>query len=53
MTYSLAKSLVETEELDVIDLAKRFVKSYYREPNRGYGPAVVTVQCNETTFSWA
>ncbi|XP_031832245.1 ADP-ribosylhydrolase ARH3 isoform X2 [Nomia melanderi] len=43
MTYSLAKSLVETKELDVIDLAKRFVKSYYQEPNRGYGPAVVTV----------
>ncbi|XP_076249870.1 ADP-ribosylhydrolase ARH3 [Calliopsis andreniformis] len=43
MTYSLAKSLVEAKELDVVDLAKRFVKSYYQEPNRGYGPAVVTV----------
>ena len=43
MTYSLAESLVKAKDLDVIDLAKRFVKSYYMEPNRGYGPAVVTV----------
>ncbi|XP_076624159.1 ADP-ribosylhydrolase ARH3 isoform X1 [Colletes latitarsis] len=43
MTYSLAKSLVETKELDVVNLAKKFVKSYYLEPNRGYGPGVVTV----------
>lgn len=44
MTHSLAKSLVELKELDIVDIAKRFVKSYYQEPNRGYGPAVVTVQ---------
>lgn len=43
MTYSLAKSLVEAKELDIIDVARRFVKSYYQEPNRGYGPSVVTV----------
>ncbi|XP_006623712.1 ADP-ribose glycohydrolase ARH3-like [Apis dorsata] len=43
MTYSLAKSLVEQKELDIIDIAKRFVKSYYEEPNRGYGMGVVTV----------
>ena len=43
MTYSLAQSLVKAKDLDVIDLAKRFVKSYYMESNRGYGPAVVTV----------
>ncbi|KZC15068.1 PREDICTED: poly(ADP-ribose) glycohydrolase ARH3-like [Dufourea novaeangliae] len=43
MTYSMAKSLIDTGELDIIDLAKRFVKSYYQEPNRGYGPLVVTV----------
>ena len=43
MTYSLAQSLVKAKDLDMIDLAKRFVKSYYMEPNRGYGPAVVTV----------
>ncbi|XP_043792049.1 ADP-ribose glycohydrolase ARH3-like [Apis laboriosa] len=43
MTYSLAKSLVEQKELDIIDITKRFVKSYYEEPNRGYGIGVVTV----------
>ncbi|CAL7938948.1 unnamed protein product [Xylocopa violacea] len=43
MTYSLAKSLVEQKELNVVDVAKRFVKSYYQEPNRGYGMGVVTV----------
>ncbi|XP_071871330.1 ADP-ribosylhydrolase ARH3 [Bombus fervidus] len=43
MTYSLAKSLVDQKELDVVDVAKRFVKSYYQEPNRGYGMGVVTV----------
>lgn len=43
MTYSMAQTLVIAKDLDMIDLAKRFVKSYYTEPNRGYGPAVVTV----------
>ncbi|XP_054003811.1 ADP-ribosylhydrolase ARH3-like isoform X2 [Hylaeus anthracinus] len=43
MTRSVAKSLIETKDLDVVDLAKKFVKSYYLEPNRGYGPGVVTV----------
>ncbi|CAK9811685.1 ADP-ribosylhydrolase ARH3 [Anthophora plagiata] len=43
MTYSLAKSLVEQKELEVVDVAKRFVKSYFLEPNRGYGAGVVTV----------
>lgn len=43
MTYSLAKSLVDQKELDIVDVAKRFVKSYYQEPNRGYGMGVVTV----------
>lgn len=43
MTRSLARSLIELKELDVVDVAKRFVKSYYQTPNRGYGPAVVTV----------
>lgn len=43
MTYSVAKSLIEQKELDIIDIAKRFVKSYYEEPNRGYGMGVVTV----------
>ncbi|XP_033339094.1 ADP-ribosylhydrolase ARH3 [Megalopta genalis] len=43
MTYSLAKSLVEKKKLDAVDLAKRFVKRYYQEPNRGYGANIVTV----------
>ncbi|XP_034188011.1 ADP-ribosylhydrolase ARH3 isoform X2 [Osmia lignaria lignaria] len=43
MTHSLAKSFVELKELNIVDVAKRFVKSYYQEPKRGYGPAVVTV----------
>ncbi|XP_012140976.1 ADP-ribosylhydrolase ARH3 isoform X2 [Megachile rotundata] len=43
MTRSLAESLIELKELDIVDIAKRFVKSYYQMPNRGYGPAVVTV----------
>ncbi|XP_014484436.1 PREDICTED: poly(ADP-ribose) glycohydrolase ARH3-like isoform X2 [Dinoponera quadriceps] len=43
MTRSLAESLVERKSLDVVDIARRFVKSYYQEPNRGYGASVVTV----------
>lgn len=43
MTYSLAKSLIDRKELDVVDVAKKFVKRYYQEPNRGYGMGVVTV----------
>lgn len=43
MTRSLAESLIERKSLDVVDIARRFVKSYYQEPNRGYGASVVTV----------
>ncbi|XP_032685302.1 ADP-ribose glycohydrolase ARH3-like isoform X2 [Odontomachus brunneus] len=43
MTRSLAESLVERKSLDIIDIARRFVKSYYHEPNRGYGANVRTV----------
>lgn len=43
MTRCVAESLIEKCDLDLIDLAKRFVKSYYHEPNRGYGAGVVTV----------
>lgn len=43
MTKSVAESLIEKGDLDLVDLAKRFVKSYYQEPNRGYGAGVVTV----------
>lgn len=43
MTKLLAESLTERKGLDLSDLAKRFVKGYYKEPERGYGGAVVTV----------
>lgn len=43
MTMSLAESLIEKKDIDLVDLAKKFVKSYYQEPQRGYGSGVVTV----------
>ncbi|CAB0036404.1 unnamed protein product, partial [Trichogramma brassicae] len=43
MTKSVAESLIEKKDLDLKDLAIKFVKSYYLEPNRGYGSGVVTV----------
>ncbi|KAL7290293.1 hypothetical protein TKK_0015993 [Trichogramma kaykai] len=43
MTKSVAESLIEKKDLDLKDLAMKFVKSYYLEPNRGYGSGVVTV----------
>lgn len=53
MTYSLANSLVEQKDLDVVDVAKRFVKSYYQEPNRGYGAGVITVRYRKYTIGSA
>ncbi|KAL6440681.1 hypothetical protein ACFW04_003273 [Cataglyphis niger] len=43
MTRSLAESLIEKRDLDIIDVAKRFVESYYQEPHRGYGTGTITV----------
>lgn len=43
MTRSVAQSLVQKRCLDICDMAKKFVKSYYQEPHRGYAPGVVTV----------
>ncbi|XP_014215558.1 poly(ADP-ribose) glycohydrolase ARH3 isoform X2 [Copidosoma floridanum] len=43
MTKSVAESLIEKKDLDLVDMAKKFVKSYYQEPHRGYGQSVVTV----------
>lgn len=43
MTKSLAQSLIEKQNLDLVDVAKKFVRSYYQERNRGYGQSVVTV----------
>ncbi|XP_072754708.1 ADP-ribosylhydrolase ARH3 [Anoplolepis gracilipes] len=43
MTRSLAESLIEKRDLDIVDVAKRFVESYYQEPNRGYGTGSISV----------
>ncbi|XP_066590261.1 ADP-ribosylhydrolase ARH3-like [Prorops nasuta] len=43
MSKAVAESLAEKEKLSIEDLAIKFVKAYFREPHRGYGPAVVTV----------
>ncbi|KYQ55519.1 Poly(ADP-ribose) glycohydrolase ARH3, partial [Trachymyrmex zeteki] len=43
MTRSLAESLIEKQELDIVDVAKRFAKSYHERPDRGYGAGTVTV----------
>jgi len=36
MTRSIAESLIEKPDLDIVDVAKRFVESYYQNPKRGY-----------------
>lgn len=43
MTSSLAESLIEKQDLDIIDVAKRFAKSFHEEPNRRYGIGTATV----------
>lgn len=43
MSKALAQSLIEKKDMDLVHLAKKFVKSFYEEPHRGYGPGVVTV----------
>jgi poly(ADP-ribose) glycohydrolase ARH3 len=43
MSKSIAESLIEKKDLDLVDLAKKFVKSYYQEPYRGYGSGVIKV----------
>ncbi|XP_043284797.1 ADP-ribose glycohydrolase ARH3-like [Venturia canescens] len=43
MTRSIAQSLIEKRSLVLEDIAKKFVKNYYQEPNRGYGPSVINV----------
>ncbi|EFN64043.1 Poly(ADP-ribose) glycohydrolase ARH3 [Camponotus floridanus] len=37
MTYSVAESLIEKRDLDIIDVAKRFVENFFQEHYRGYG----------------
>ncbi|XP_058806431.1 ADP-ribosylhydrolase ARH3-like [Phymastichus coffea] len=43
MSKSVAQSLIDKKDIDLVDMAKKFVKSYYQEPHRGYGLSVVTV----------
>jgi len=43
MTRSLAESLIEKQDLDIVDVAKRFAKSFHEEPNRRYGIGTATV----------
>ncbi|XP_071448801.1 ADP-ribosylhydrolase ARH3-like [Hetaerina americana] len=43
MTNCVAESLIAKENLDVSDLAKRFVKEYFNQPRRGYGMNVIDV----------
>lgn len=43
MTKSVAQTLITHRTIDHQDLAKNFVRQYVKEPNRGYGGAVVTI----------
>ncbi|XP_025269136.1 poly(ADP-ribose) glycohydrolase ARH3-like [Camponotus floridanus] len=43
MTRSVAESLIEKRDLDIIDVAKRFVESYFQDPKRDYGIACMNV----------
>lgn len=43
MTKSTCFSLIENKGLEPGHLAKEFSESYFKEPKRGYGPAVRTV----------
>ncbi|XP_077337842.1 ADP-ribosylhydrolase ARH3 isoform X2 [Lithobates pipiens] len=43
MTRSMVQSLLENKEFDAKDLADRFTKEYFNDPDRGYGPGVIHV----------
>lgn len=45
MTRALAESLIEKQDLDIVDVAKRFTKSYHDELSRKncYGAGTVTI----------
>nr|XP_022904257.1 poly(ADP-ribose) glycohydrolase ARH3-like [Onthophagus taurus] len=43
MTKSIAKCLIDKPPFDYKYLAKLFVKEYFKEPRRGYGPGVTQV----------
>uniref|UniRef100_A0A6I8NW34 ADP-ribosylhydrolase ARH3 n=2 Tax=Ornithorhynchus anatinus TaxID=9258 RepID=A0A6I8NW34_ORNAN len=43
MAKALVQSLLAKEAFDEVDMAKRFAEEYQKDPDRGYGAAVVTV----------
>jgi len=43
MTRSVAQSLIHSNGFNEVDMAKKFVKEYFKEPHRGYGGNVVNV----------
>ncbi|KAM5182526.1 ADP-ribosylhydrolase ARH3 [Mantella aurantiaca] len=43
MTRSMVQSFLENKEFNVKDLADRFTKEYFNDPDRGYGTGVVCV----------
>lgn len=43
MTRCIVKSLIEKKTVDEVDIAKKFVKEFFKEPNRGYGANVISV----------
>ena len=53
MARQVALSIIERKELDVKDLAKRFVNEYENEPWRGYGASVGQVfeKLSKTNFA--
>ncbi|XP_018432063.1 PREDICTED: poly(ADP-ribose) glycohydrolase ARH3 [Nanorana parkeri] len=43
MTRSMVQSFLENKEFSVKDLADRFTKEYFNDPDRGYGAGVIHV----------
>lgn len=43
MTRSMVQSLLENKGFDAKDLADRFTKEYFKDPDRGYGAGVIHV----------
>ncbi|XP_068249415.1 ADP-ribosylhydrolase ARH3-like [Palaemon carinicauda] len=43
MARSVAQSLIDSKGYNAKDMARKFVKEYYAEPNRGYGANIVDV----------
>ncbi|XP_040193257.1 ADP-ribose glycohydrolase ARH3 [Rana temporaria] len=43
MTRSMVQSLLENKEFDAEDVADRFTKEYFNDPDRGYGAGVIHV----------